>query len=63
MSTKYVLRVSYPGDDGYTFETVLDEKTAQACYMQARLIHGPDCAPLLEFTGESGEFVQVTAES
>lgn len=53
MTTKYILRVSYPGDDGYTFETVLDEKTAQACYMQARLIHGPDCASLLQITSES----------
>lgn len=53
MTTKYILRVSYPGDDGYTFETVLDEKTAKQCYMQARLIHGPDCASLLEITSES----------
>ena len=45
---KFILRVSYPDD--YTFETILDEKSAKACYMQARLIHGPDCASLTEVT-------------
>ena len=48
--TRFILRVSYPGADGYTFETRLDEKTARACYQQARLIHGPDCASLLEIS-------------
>ena len=46
--SRFILRVSYPGNDGYTFETRLDEKAAKACYVQARLIHGPDCASLLE---------------
>jgi len=47
--TRFILRVTYPGPDGYTFETAdLEEKAARACYQQARLIHGPDCASLLE---------------
>ena len=47
--TRFILRVSYPGDDGYTFETAdLGEKAARAFYWQAVMHHGPDCASLLE---------------
>ena len=47
--TRFILRVSYPGPDGYTFETAeLGEKAAKAFYMQAVLQGGPDCASLLE---------------
>ena len=51
--SKFILRVTYPGKDSYTFETILEEKTARVCYMQARLIHGPDCASLLELPIDS----------
>ena len=48
--TQCLLRVSYPDPGGYTFETIMDEKAARACAMQANLIYGPDTAcfhPLL----------------